>query len=184
MILVGRKVILRAIEEEDLEFLKDLLNNPKTSATVVGTSFPVSSTHQKHWYDRIVDDDSTLRLIIETKKDGVVGTVVMGDFDWVSRVSHSTGIKLDVEKVTESGIALDAMITLFDYGFHELNLNRIEGSVLTDNKQAIAMTKLLGYTIEGTLRQAVFRNGQYHDVYMLGMLKDEFEKRHQRTKEK
>ena len=180
MNLIGRKVTLRAIEERDLEFLQNLLNNPDTSSTVVGTSFPVSYIHQEHWFNKIVDDDKTLRLIIETEKDGVVGTIIMGDFDWISRVAHKTGIKLDVTKVTESGIALDAMVTLFDYAFYELNLNRIEGSVMADNKQAMAMNKLLGYTIEGTLRQAVYRNGVYHDVHLLGMLKEDYEKRHHR----
>lgn len=182
MNLIGRKVTLRAIEERDLEFLQNLMNDPNVSSTVVGTSFPVSALHQQHWYQRVVDDDRTLRLIVETKKDGVVGTVIMGDFDWVSRVAHSTGIKLDTSRITESGIGLDAMITLFDYAFNELNLNRIEGSVMADNRQAMALNRLIGYTVEGTMRQAVYRGGEYHDVLMLGMLKEDFEKRHRRGK--
>ncbi len=183
MNLKGRKVLLRAIEESDLPFLQSIMNDPEISSTVVGTSFPVSAMHQAHWYQSIVDDNKTLRLIIETEKDGVVGTVIMGDFDWVSRVAHTTGIKLDVSKVTESGIALDAIITLFNYAFYELNLNRIEGSVMADNAQAMALNKLIGYTVEGRLRQAVYRGGEYHDVLFLGMLKEDFEQRHRRKKE-
>ena len=182
MNLIGRKVTLRAIEERDLDFLQNLMNNPETGSSVVGESFPVSAVHQSHWYQKIVDDDETLRLIIETKKDGVVGTIIMGDFDWVSRVSHTTGIKLDVSKITESGIALDATITLLKYAFYELNLNRIEGSVMSDNVQAMALNKLVGYSVEGTKRQAVYRGGQYHDVLILGMLKVDFEKRNRRKK--
>ncbi len=182
MNLIGRKVTLRAIEERDLEFLQNLMNDPEISASVVGTAYPVSAVHQEHWYQKIVDDDRTLRLIIETQKDGVVGTVIMGDFDWISRVAHSTGIKMDTSRVTESGIALDAMVTLFGYAFNELNLNRIEGSAMADNRQAMALNKLIGFTIEGTMRQAVYAGGKYHDLLMLGMLKEDFEKRHQRRR--
>ena len=69
------------------------------------------------------------------------------------------------------------MTTMFKFIFYQLNLNRIEGTVLVENIQANALNKLLGYTIEGTLRQAVYRDGKYHDVYFLSMLKEDFEKR-------
>ncbi len=178
MNLNGRKVVLRAIEEKDLDFLQYLINDPKISSAVIGTSFPVSKMHQLHWYQKIVDDDKNLRLMVETAKDGVVGTVMLGDFDWINRVAHSSGIKLDTSRITESGIALDTMITLFDYAFSELNLNRIEGQVMVDNTQAMAVNKLIGYTVEGTLRQAIYRDGCYHDVLFLAMLKDDFYAKH------
>lgn len=42
MILKGEKVILRAIEREDQEFLKEMINDPELEKLVVGWSFPVS----------------------------------------------------------------------------------------------------------------------------------------------
>lgn len=183
MNLKGKKVTLRAIEPTDLEFLRSMMNDEAISDGVIGLSFPVSSAMQEKWYQSILQDHDNYRFIIETEKDGAVGLVTMGDIDWVNRVVHSTGIKVDSKKITESGIALDAMTTMFKFIFYQLNLNRIEGTVLIDNVQANALNKLLGYTIEGTLRQAIYRNGKYHDVYFLGMLKEDFDKRHLKKKD-
>ena len=177
MNLKGRKVTLRAIEPSDLEFLRSMMNDKDISETVIGLSFPVSSTMQQRWYQSSLEDQNNYKFIIETEKDGVVGLVSMGNINWIDRVVHSTGIKVDSKRITESGIALDAMTTMFKFIFYQLNLNRIEGTVLVENIKANALNKLLGYTIEGTLRQAVYRDGKYYDVYFLSMLKEDFEKR-------
>ncbi len=178
MVLRGRKVTLRAIEESDLELLKELLNDPEIESTVVGRSFPVSSYQQKKWFEKNGGStDELLRLIIETEKDGAVGMVCLGEFDWINRVAHRSDIKILSSKVTDSGIAIDAMITLLGYGFVELNLNRIEGSAFTYNKRADALNKYLGFEVEGIKRQAVYKNGKYRDLYMLAILKEDFLKR-------
>ncbi len=175
MILKGNKVTLRAVEEEDQELLRTLINDPKIERTVVGKSFPVSSYQQRKWFEAHGgSNNDLLRLVIETEKDGAVGMVCMGEFDWINRVAHRTDIKILPSKVTDSGVAIDAMTTLFRYAFDELNLNRIEGGVLDYNEQAIAMNKLLGYEFEGVQRQAVYKNGKYHDLILLSMLKEDF----------
>ena len=164
MIIKGKKVTLRAVEESDIELLRTLINAPEIERTVVGRSFPVSSYQQKKWFEEYGHStDQLLRLIIETEKDGAV-----------NRVAHRSDIKILPSKVTESGIAVDAMNTLFKYAFDELNLNRIEGSVLDYNEQAIAMNQLIGYEFEGRQRQAVYKNGEYHDLILLSMLKEDF----------
>ena len=182
MNLKGRKVTLRAIEPSDLEFLRYMMNDETINENIIGLSFPISTVMQERWYQSSLDNHDNYRFIIETEKDGVVGLVTMGDIDWINRVVHSTGIKVDAKRITESGIALDAMVTMFKFIFYQLNLNRIEGTVLVNHTQAAALNKLLGYTIEGTLRKAIYRNGEYHDVYMLGMLKEDFDKRHMKKR--
>lgn len=184
MNLKGRKVTLRAIEPSDLEFLRSMMNDKNIGEGLIDLSFPISSTMQEKWFQTTIENHNDYKFVIETEKDGVVGLVNMGNINWINRVVHNTGIKVDSKRITESGIALDAMVTLFNFIFYQLNLNRIEGSVLVDNEQSIALTKLLGYTVEGTLRQAVYRNGEYHDVYLLGMLKEDFNKRHLKANNK
>lgn len=175
MILKGKKVTLRAIEESDLEILRELMNDPDVEKMTAGRNFPVSSFEQRKWFEiNGKSTDKLLRLVIETEKDGAVGTVCIGDFDWINRVAHRTDIKIMESRVTESGIAVDAMNTLFKYAFDVLNLNRVEGSVLDYNKPAIAMAKMIGYEFEGTQRQAVYKNGEYHDLILLSMLRDDY----------
>lgn len=175
MILRGKKVTLRAVEESDLDLLKELINSAEIENMTVGRNFPVSSYQQKKWFEEHGNStDDLLRLIIETEKDGAVGMVCLGEFDWINRVAHRSDIKILQSRVTESGIAVDAMNTLFNYAFNELNLNRVEGRVLDYNEQSMALSKLIGYEFEGVQRQAVYKNGQYHDLILLSMLKEDF----------
>lgn len=192
MILKGKKVTLRPIEESDLELLRFMINDPEIEKMTVKNNLPVSEYEQRKWFETYGKcTDELLRLMIETEKDGTVGMVCLGDFDWVNRVAHRTDIKIVESKITESGIAIDTMNTLFKYAFDELNLNRIEGSVLDYNERAIAMNKMIGYEFEGVKRQAVYKNGRYHDLLMVSMLREDFRegarkvrKREQQAKEK
>ena len=52
-----------------------------------------------------------------------------------------------------------------------LNLTRLELEVYTDNEPAIRLYKKFGFTIEGTLAQFAFRDGQYVDSYLMARLR-------------
>ena len=62
------------------------------------------------------------------------------------------------------------LITLIKYGFNELNLNRIWCEVYSNNN-SIHLYKKLGFKSEGILREHVYKNGNYLNSHMLGMLK-------------
>lgn len=68
MILKGEKVILRAIEREDQEFLKEMINDPELEKLVVGWSFPVSLEMQMQWYEKQRNDLQNLKYIIEAEQ--------------------------------------------------------------------------------------------------------------------
>ncbi|MDR0749252.1 MAG: GNAT family N-acetyltransferase [Tannerellaceae bacterium] len=84
--------------------------------------------------------------------------------DWFqSRFKDELGIRW--------GIALKAVI---DFGFNELDINRIEAEVMQGN---IASEKLLekqNFTKEGVLRKWMFWNGQHYDMTMYSLLKNEY----------
>lgn len=184
MILKGHKVTLRAITKQDLPLLVDLMNDPEIENTVVGYAHAVSLEEEEKWFESYIGKNDPMRWMIETDKDGTVGTIIMGDFDWKNRVAHLTGIKIKKEKVTESGVAIDATLTMLEYGFNQLNLNRIEGSYLEYNKQSAALSKLVGYVEEGISRDAVYKNGAYHNLVQMAILKSDYEKLKKRKKTK
>lgn len=175
MVLKGKKVTLRAIEESDLELLREMINDPEIGKMTVGSSLPVSKYEQQKWFETHgKSTNEMIRLIIETEKDGAVGMITLGGFDWVNRVAHTSGIKIMASKVTESGVAVDAVNTLLKYAFDELNLNRVESRILDYNKQSQALIEMLGYKHEGVLRQAVYKGGEYHDLIISSMLREEY----------
>lgn len=181
MNLVGKKVTLRAIEYEDIEMLRQMKNDPWTESMVVGWCPPISKKNQSEWYESLKLNNNTMLFIIETKEDGAVGYTRLVDIDWKNR-SASGGIMLSNKKNMSKGIATDTYMTLLRYAFCELGLNRINGAILDYNtaSQRFAIDKV-GYKKEGICRQAIFKNNAYHDLIMIGILKEDYIKRIEET---
>lgn len=62
------------------------------------------------------------------------------------------------------GIMTAAVQFLVRYGFETRNLLRIEAPVYTFNIESQKVLLRCGFTEEGYLRKAYFRNGEYHDA--------------------
>lgn len=79
----GKFICLRAIEEEDLVFLRDLRGDPVNSAMLVGRSFPLSMLEQARRYHASVGVPRTHRFIIEHKDTyALLGFTDLWDIDW------------------------------------------------------------------------------------------------------
>jgi RimJ/RimL family protein N-acetyltransferase len=67
------------------------------------------------------------------------------------------------------------MTLLLKHGFEILNLNRIMLQVYEDNPRAIRCYEKVGYKHEGRLRQARYWNGEYLDILIMSVLKEEWD---------
>ncbi len=175
MELKGKKVLLRAVEEEDIEMLRVLTNDPEYESMIVGWAFPVSKKDQAEWFANIKNDLSRLRYTIVTEEDGPVGMIGLRDIDWKNGVASGLGMRIAKKEIRTRGLATDAWMTLMRYAFNELRLNRINGSALAYNKISLHVCEKVGFKVEGVQRQAVYKNGEYVDRVMLGCLRSDYE---------
>lgn len=176
MELKGKKVLLRAVEESDLEMLRALTNDPEFEKMIVGWSFPVSSRDQAEWFANCHNDSKRLRYTIVTEEDGPVGMIGLRDIDWKNGVAYGLGMRIAKKEIRTRGLATDAWMTLMRYAFEELRLNRINGSALAYNAASLRVCEKVGFKVEGTQRQAVYKGGRYVDVVMMGCLRGDYEK--------
>ena len=51
----------------------------------------------------------------------------------------------------------------------ELNLHRLSLRVFSFNDRAIKLYKSLGFQHEGTCKEAIFRNGTWHDIELFAL---------------
>jgi RimJ/RimL family protein N-acetyltransferase len=72
------------------------------------------------------------------------------------------------------GYATEAAARLMDYGFSDLNLNRIEAHHLVKNPASGRVMQKLGMHYEGTFRQKVWKRDRFEDVAMYGLLAAEW----------
>lgn len=182
MILKGKFVTLRPIEEEDLEFIRTMLNDPWMESMIVGWSYAISKKDQKQWYSNFKNSDNQLRFIIETDADGVVGFTGLKNIDWKNGTAEGGGMRVAKRENMSRGIATDAYMTLLRYAFYELRLHRINGSVLGHNPASIRATAKVGFKQEGIVRECIYKNGIYHDMILLGVLKSDYDEVVKETK--
>lgn len=105
-------------------------------------------------------------------KEEIVGRIGLYFMDKMNRIA-SIGYWVSEEHQGE-GIISKACEAVLQYGFEELNLNRIEIKCGTGNSKSIAVPKRLGFQREGIIRQGELLNGRFVDLYLYSMLRDEW----------
>lgn len=73
-----------------------------------------------------------------------------------------------------NGYCTEASIALINYGFKELDLNKIYAKALVTNIGSWTVMKKAGMSYEGTLRQEVIKDGIAYDLKTYAILKDEY----------
>lgn len=175
MEIYGKNIKLRAMEPDDMEMLRELINDPEIEKMIGGWSFPVSKSAQAKWYENAVFDKNNLRLVIESLETGeALGMVNLVDIDWKNR-SAFHGIRLGNNAPRRKGIGTDAVMALMNYAFDEMQLVRVDTSWVEYNEPSLKLYKKCGWSIEGKKEMAKFVNGKYYAVYFGGILKSDFE---------
>lgn len=173
MNIKGKRVTLRAMEKSDCEMIREMFNDPEIEDLVVGWAFPVSSYAQEKWFESHYNDNTNFRFVIETPEDGAVGIATLTGIDWKNRrATH--GIKLANKERRSKGIGTDTVMAIMRYAFDELQLNRLDGSWFPENTASKNMYKYCGWVEEGVRRNYIFKNGEYRDLAIVGILADEY----------
>jgi RimJ/RimL family protein N-acetyltransferase len=170
----GKKVTLRAMEPEDMEMLRETVNDPEIERMVGGWSFPISTYQQMKWYESVINDKNNLRFIIEDKETHkAIGAINLINIDWKNRNAF-TGMKLHSTAPHGKGYATDSIMALMCYVFEQLQFERLDGSWLLYNLPSKRVYEKCGWRVEGIKRRAVFKDGQYHDQAYAGVLKEDY----------
>jgi RimJ/RimL family protein N-acetyltransferase len=84
------------------------------------------------------------------------------------------GIVVGEKDYWSKAYGTEAARLMINYGFQQLNLHRISSSAFGFNERSIKFHKKVGFREEGRLRQAIFKNGEYHDLVLFGILREEW----------
>ena len=169
--IYGGRVVLRAIEHEDLPRYVQWLNDPVV-LEYFGQLLPLSLAREEQWYERMLQDASVRNFAIEVEGRHVGGGG-FGRIDGRNR-SAEVGLFVGVPELWDQGLGHDALQALLRFGFEQMNLNRIYLRVIAGNEKAIHLYEKAGFCHEGCWRQAEYRHGRYHDLLWMSILRDEW----------
>ncbi len=109
---------------------------------------------------------------IASKK--IIGITGLDDIQW-NNGTATLFIGIGDKEHTGKGYGKEALKMLINFGFYELNLHRLQLSVIAYNERAIGLYEGIGFVKEGAYREFINRGGRRVDLNLYGLLKREWE---------
>lgn len=116
-------------------------------------------------------EGNTLRFTIEWKGTQA-GQISLHSIKWFNRKAMIT--LFVYPECQRKGLGHAALQMLIEFSFQVMNLYRLEAEIVAGNEASIRLVEKSGFRREGTLRQAKYLNGQYYDIYVYGLLREEW----------
>ena len=177
--IYGERIRLRGIERSDLPRFYEWINDPQVRDGLA-LYLPLSTQDEEKWFDSSAQHPQSEKPLAIEIKDGdgwrLIGNCAFFGLDWPSRCTEF-GIMIGDKSVWDQGYGTETVKLLLRHGFDTLNLNRIFLRVFDDNQRAIRAYQKAGFTHEGTLRQAVYKHGLYHDLHVMSVLRSEWDQK-------
>ncbi len=165
--LRGDRVVLRAVEPSDIDFMYGV-ENDLCNWGVSGTTLPFSQYILSRFVESQSEDFYTtrqLRLMITTHAGESVGMLDLFEYD---PFNHRAGVGVFiVEPCRGEGYASDALRLLHRYSKSVLQLHQLWCGVEATNELSLRLFKRVGYTEVGRKRDWTWRDGEYLDEIML-----------------
>lgn len=172
--LIGKKIYLRPLEIEDSDFIC-LGENDEKIRDALFLALPMSPSTSKEKIQKQIDaPDTILFTIVLQENETPVGQTGLFRVDFVSRAAVFF-LAILVTDYWGTGIGSEATTLVINYAFQTLNLNRIQLHVNAKNTAAIRIYKKIGFQQEGILRQAMYKNEEYFDFLVMGILRSDWE---------
>jgi RimJ/RimL family protein N-acetyltransferase len=170
----GKKVILRNVEPEDLNEYYKFCND----MTEIGLFWPMglqTFEQVKEKYNKGLWGEHFGQLMITTREGKKIGLIHY--FKSIPyTVGYEIGYQIFKHEDRGKGYMSEAAKLFIDFLFLSKNIPRLQLCFFEGNEPSIKIGKKMGFTYEGTLRQAVFHRGKYLDVQIFSLLREEWEK--------
>jgi RimJ/RimL family protein N-acetyltransferase len=134
---------------------------------------PVDEAEHREWFNSIRGrSDVFIFGIRELSSGRLVGSCQLLGISATHRKAELQ-IRIGEGDARGKGYGTEAVRLLLDFAFDDLNLNRVELTVIKENEAALKTYLANGFVTEGTMRRAAFIDGRYVDLVVMGALRDE-----------
>lgn len=165
---------LREICSEDISIINSWRNNKELVDKLGATYRYVNEDIDDLWYQNYLKNrNNNIRCAILNEEDNIIGVIYLLDIDYLNRngVLH---IMIGNQVSRNNGAGTFAVKEILNHAFNNYNLNRVELEVLSTNEFAQNFYKKLGFVSEGIKRKCIYKNGNYIDMIIMSILKDEW----------
>jgi RimJ/RimL family protein N-acetyltransferase len=162
----------RPVNKRDHEWLIHNRNDFETWSNL-GSPLPVWEHKQGDWLASLGEHQMFFLGFYGPGTVSPIGVLRLTDIDWVNR-NACVGLYI-FKSYRGKGYASGLFRILLEYCFLHLGLHRTWLLVLDTNNIASRVYEKNGFKREGVMRQHIFRNGEYQDYVLMGLLREEFD---------
>ncbi len=166
------RLTIRKITPDDIHHVFKGLSHPEV-IKYYGVSFMTleATKEQMDWYADHEKNETGQWFAVCSKDDGTF----YGAGGYNDREANNRKAEIGFWLLPEYwgiGIMGEAMPIIFDYGFNEMNLHRIEGFVDSDNDKCKKAVAKVGFKYEGTMVDCEVKDGKFHSTDIYAKFKD------------
>ena len=172
-----KTVFFRAFEEEDIDAIYRWRNDDELNKMTVGLNRKICRDDIAKWVrSKMPHNPFEVYWAIcandDTKK--IIGYTQLTEIHFINSSANFSGILIGDKDYRDGFAWLETYLFIMEYAFERLGLNRLYGSSIIGHKDSNNIGKLLLWTREGVMRQAVFKNGRFYDISIGSILKEEY----------
>ena len=166
---------LRELERKDLAEINKWRNDPELISCLGAPFRYINLNVDEAWFDGYMKNrHNTVRCaIVEEDQDVILGLVSLASIDHMNQ-SAEFHIMIGSKDNQGKGIGSFAVREMLHHAFDNLNLQRVELTVLEDNLRAQHLYEKVGFVKEGIKRSAKYKRGKFVNMLMYSVLKSEF----------
>lgn len=172
-----KRLDLVEIKQENLGDIFKLFGDQKVTQFYNIVTLTQENEAQKliDWFQNRFTEKAGIRWGIALKDQrNIIGTI---GFNNVIK-NHRANIGFDLQaEFWNRGFITEALKTVIEFGFNELEINRIEAEVMLGNLASEKVLSKIGFKKEGILRQWMYWNDTHYDMTMFSLLRKELDQK-------
>ncbi|MEY9096726.1 GNAT family N-acetyltransferase [Paenibacillus sp. RC84] len=175
MLFESSRVSFRKMTEEDAAIYHTWRNDMEVMRTTNPSLDLFTYTEARQFVEQVILGSGTSKsyMILDKPSGRPIGITSLIQLDYKNRSAECI-LDIGEKEFWGKGYGNESLRMLLDYAFLELNLHRVSLRVFAFNDKAVALYEKIGFKREGVSRQAVFREGNWHDILHMGILQEEY----------
>lgn len=169
---------LRELERKDIPIINSWRND-KNLIQQLGAPFRyINLDVDNKWYDNyMINRNNSVRCaIVDDQEDIILGLVSLVSINYMNQ-SAELHIMIGDKNNQGKGLGTYAFSEIIRHAFMNLNLNRIESTIVEDNNRSRRLCEKMGFVQEGVKRSARYKDGIFVNMVLYSIIKDDYLKK-------
>ncbi len=173
---MDKTVYFRTFEDEDAALIYQWMNDDQLKEMSIGLNRRICKEESIEWVSsrKRHNPYQVWFAICALDTNKMIGYMCLTDIHYINSSANFSGIIIGDSNYRDGQAYLESYLFMLEYVFERLNLNRMYGSALADHNVSVTMAEVMFQKTEAVLRQAIFKNGKYHDELICAILKEEY----------